>query len=108
MQSNVIKKMAEELMNLANDDEYMSDPVNREKLNARIGALNVLTLNEVNWTLYYVKEELKTQSNIMRMQRRAYVCVEMQVLRCGGGSGADGEVIGVPSLPPCISHIQMP
>lgn len=66
MHSNDIKSQAQELMDLADDPQYMQSVENRDALIAKALLLNVMTLNEVNWTLFYVKEELKEHTSVAK------------------------------------------
>ncbi len=63
MQSNEIKKALEELDSFLKQN-MPEDPM--EYIRTKTMLLNVIALNEVNWSMFYLKEEMKEQTAVLR------------------------------------------
>lgn len=68
-----IQNLTEELDRI--EEKAKADPQSAEGmlgiLNTKILMLNVLTLNEVNWSMFYLKEELKEQNALLRTMKNS-------------------------------------
>ena len=66
MHSDEIKRNIEDLMTLSDDPKWIQNEENRDRLMIKAKLLEVMTLNEINWSLFYLKEELKGIRNNLR------------------------------------------
>lgn len=66
MHSDEIKRNIEDLMTLSDDQKWVQNEENRDRLMIKAKLLEVMTLNEINWSLFYLKEELKGIRNNLR------------------------------------------
>lgn len=73
MQSEEIKSRIEDLMTLSDDATWMGHESTRETVKIKAQLLEVMTLNEINWSLYYLKEEMK---NLKAMMKNLAIIIE--------------------------------
>ena len=66
MHSEEIKSKIENLMTLSDDATWMGHESTRETVKIKAQLLEVMTLNEINWSLYYLKEEMKNLKSEMK------------------------------------------